>query len=81
MGEAGPIAQLGDMTRGLAGLVWPRRPFELFGADDAIGHGGSLVAVSESSQSASDRLPRLAVMVKVAALHYSSKRGNPWFPR
>ena len=44
VGEAGRLAELGDVAGRFTGLVRARNPFQIVGANDAEGHVGSLVA-------------------------------------
>ena len=50
VGEAGAVAQLGDVTRRFVGLVWAGRPLELVGTDDTKGHAGSLVTIGRDAR-------------------------------
>ena len=45
VGEAGQLAQFGDMAWRLLGLVVAHRPLELVETDDAKDHAGSLALI------------------------------------
>jgi hypothetical protein len=46
VGEAGSLAQFGDVARSLLGLMGTGDPLELVGTDDAKGHLRSLATAS-----------------------------------
>ena len=61
VGKAGRLAELGDVTRRLVGVVRTGRPLELGGTDDAKSHVGSLVVGGKSE----DAMMRLSTMLRV----------------